>query len=423
MKLKTSTTNHLEDNQNSDGIKASPFIRSLSFKTNHEDVPPQTFANTKRLSNSIQKLQKVFNKLAQPNKNLALIKIREYGEYFNYELEIVESEDCTNNLEDIVTNINIEDCGFGHYAGLNHHLQKEKAFIHKEVMEYRANKSRIYNNNNISGIMGGGKVEDIGLGLENEEISRILKQSILQPNRNMSQMTTVEASYPNLPTEIMESYSNLPGAFQTKPYSLRNVSPSSTYQRNIRRTNKNYKNKPKKATGIFLAPPEHALNKLKNDMGVLSNSRMQRSLLTEMSANSSKKRRKKSSNQSSTNWNILNPEVLNSINPEGSTSTPFGKSSVFEVSRPTNQLPYMSEIHTNIQTPSNSGMSRIRKSVMSQYQRIRKIQSRGENSMLSSKHTKSQIEIGMKDLNLRQNQYAQSRLVRKSWNGKTLSRH
>ena len=361
--------------------------------------------------------------------------MREYIEYFNFELEIVESEDCTNNLEDIVTNINIEDTGLSHFQGLNHHLQKEKAFIHKEVMEYRAKKSRIYSNNPRR--PNNFQIEDIGLDLENEEISRILGQSFLQPNRNVSQI--VNKSVTNLqpksqriipcsqilPTEIMESYSNLPSGPFIRPYSMRNVSPSSTYQRNIKKTRAKLRKKSQnintsRITSHVPGIQEYA-SKSNNGFGFMTNSRMQKSLLTDLSVQSVKKN-KQASNQSTT-WNLLNPDQMKTHQTDQMSLVHLGKSNIMDFSKRNHEGQSIAEINTNIQHSLNlRPTSKMRKSVMFQYQKIKQMQNKGENSMYGSRQSKSQIEIGMNSSRYKRRKFGQSRDTRKSWNGMALYR-
>lgn len=64
------------------------------------------------------------------------------------EVEVVESEDCTQELLDIAGNINLTDTKFGDLRGVNKHLAKEKSYIFKEVDKFVSN----YNPENEHGV-------------------------------------------------------------------------------------------------------------------------------------------------------------------------------------------------------------------------------------------------------------------------------
>ena len=332
-----------------------------------------------------------------------------------------------------MTNINIEDCGLSHFTGVNHHLQKEKSFVQREVMKYKANKSRKRGVSIARALSP--NIEEGGLGLETEEISRILGQSILNPYRNPSQIIlgnpSLKQFHPKtmkicpssqiLPTEVTESYSNLPVISNLKPQSMRNVSPSSTYKMNINRTRERLKKSKKMnsshmTTRTYSMVPENLIPS-SNGLGFMTNSRMQRSLLTDMSVKSGKK--KKISNQS-TNWNLLNPEILQSAKHDQLSLVHFGKSNAFDRSGRNDHS--IMEINSNIQNMQGRNKSRVRKSVMYQYQKIKNLQLNRENLKYSSRHSKSQIEIGFGSEKKKRKKFAKTRNVRKSWNGMTLSR-
>lgn len=67
--------------------------------------------------------------------------MRRLGDARRIELEVVESVDCTNNLEDIVTNLNLIDANLDKFSGVNSHLQKEKQHLHDEISKYRQTKT------------------------------------------------------------------------------------------------------------------------------------------------------------------------------------------------------------------------------------------------------------------------------------------
>lgn len=375
---------------------------------------------------NFDRLEQIMWKLSQANLNYAVIKLREHGEYYNFELEIVESEDCTNNLEEIVNNINIEDCGLSNFAGVNHHLQKEKAFVHKKVLEYRANKSRIY---------GPAPAPRMNLHpedilIENEDVSRILGASILQPPKTTSRMRHLESQIASrsrrvhpvsqiLPTE---SSSNLGTGGGVRPYSMRNVSPSSTFQTNVQRTREKLRKKSQNLSVSRIISHVNAgpadVNKSSNYLGFMSNSRMQKSLLTEMSMQSGMRPAKKLSNQSAT-WSLLNADLLKTKQAEQLSMVHTGNPGL-DYSRRINDGNSIVEITPSIQNSMKvRPSSRVRKSVMHQYQRFRDMEGRGENLKFSSRQSKSQIEIGLSNYNLRRKKYGKSKNERKSWNGMT----
>lgn len=338
-------------------------------------------------------------RLARANLNYATIKLREHAVCFDIELEIVESEDCTNNLEEIVNNINIEDCGLSQFAGVNHHLQREKAFIHREVLEYRANKSRLF---------GGPPRANTPLDdflPEHDDVSRILGASMLHQPNTTSRLRHGESHLPArdgrlqptsqvLPTDRTHSYSNLGGTDGARPYSMRNVSPSSTFQSNVKRTRERLRRKSKNLSTSRIIPQLNSglteANKSANQLGFMSQSRMQKSLLTEMSVQSGKRPGKKPS----TTWSLLTTDLLRGRHPEQSHMLQTGNLGL-DFSRRVNGANSIMEITPSIQNSmAVNPSSGARKSVMHQYQKIRHMQDQSENLGYSSRHSRSQIEIG-----------------------------
>ena len=55
------------------------------------------------------------------------------------DLEIIDAEDCTENLEDIVGNINMMETRYGDLTGVNAHLQKEKSEVFNEAKQFHHN--------------------------------------------------------------------------------------------------------------------------------------------------------------------------------------------------------------------------------------------------------------------------------------------
>ena len=64
------------------------------------------------------------------------IKLEENQAYYDFELEVVGSEDCTNNLEELIGNINMMDTKFGNLTGATPHLMKEKSEIMEEARKF-----------------------------------------------------------------------------------------------------------------------------------------------------------------------------------------------------------------------------------------------------------------------------------------------
>lgn len=64
------------------------------------------------------------------------IKLQENQAYYGFELEVIESEDCTNNLEELVGHINMMDTKYGNLTGATPHLMKEKSEILEEARKF-----------------------------------------------------------------------------------------------------------------------------------------------------------------------------------------------------------------------------------------------------------------------------------------------
>ena len=76
------------------------------------------------------------NKNFKKKKKRALITIQEHVASSMFELEVVESEDCTQEMDDIVGNINMMETGYGNLTGMNAHLAKEKSHIFDEAKKF-----------------------------------------------------------------------------------------------------------------------------------------------------------------------------------------------------------------------------------------------------------------------------------------------
>ena len=59
-----------------------------------------------------------------------------------FELEIIESEDCTQEMDDIVGNINMMETGYGDLTGMNPHLAKEKQHVFEEAKKFYGGHNR-----------------------------------------------------------------------------------------------------------------------------------------------------------------------------------------------------------------------------------------------------------------------------------------
>ena len=70
------------------------------------------------------------------NQKQGFIKIQEHVAASMFELEVVESEDCTQEMDDIVGNINMMETGYGNLTGMNRHLAKEKSHIFDEAQRF-----------------------------------------------------------------------------------------------------------------------------------------------------------------------------------------------------------------------------------------------------------------------------------------------
>jgi hypothetical protein len=66
-----------------------------------------------------------------------------------FELEIIEAEDCTQEMDDMVGNINMIETGYGNLTGMNRHLAKEKSHIFEEANKYINNFDRNQPNYNM----------------------------------------------------------------------------------------------------------------------------------------------------------------------------------------------------------------------------------------------------------------------------------
>jgi hypothetical protein len=75
-------------------------------------------------------------------KKQSLIKIQEYAASSVFELEVVESEDCTQEMDDIVGNINMMETGYGNLTGMNRHLAKEKQHVFEEAKKFYVGHNR-----------------------------------------------------------------------------------------------------------------------------------------------------------------------------------------------------------------------------------------------------------------------------------------
>jgi hypothetical protein len=81
-------------------------------------------------------------KLSRKNKNKAFIKLQEHMAISMFELEVIEAEDCTQEMDDMVGNINMIETGYGNLTGMNQHLAKEKSHIFEEANKYIKNFDR-----------------------------------------------------------------------------------------------------------------------------------------------------------------------------------------------------------------------------------------------------------------------------------------
>ena len=127
--------NFFEDN----GIilnPANPFGRNpkSTFKKNAENAPQ--FLNLSHLKAPLNNLHKKISKLAHKNQNWAFIKLREHYACSMFELEVIEAEDCTQEMDDMVGNVHMMETGQGHSTGLNRHLAREKSHIFEEANKY-----------------------------------------------------------------------------------------------------------------------------------------------------------------------------------------------------------------------------------------------------------------------------------------------
>lgn len=77
-----------------------------------------------------------FKKLQNKTENKAFIKLQEHMACSMFELEVIEAEDCTEEMDDMVGNINMIETGYGNLTGMNRHLAKEKSHIFEEANKY-----------------------------------------------------------------------------------------------------------------------------------------------------------------------------------------------------------------------------------------------------------------------------------------------
>lgn len=99
------------------------------------------FQNQQNLiKKNIEKLNILMDKKIFSNLKYSSNKIYEFPLYEKMEFEVVDFEDCTNNLEDISSNINYLNSNFNCPSPLNMHLQKEKKEVYKEIKNYKTTK-------------------------------------------------------------------------------------------------------------------------------------------------------------------------------------------------------------------------------------------------------------------------------------------
>jgi hypothetical protein len=92
--------------------------------------------NYEHYRSDIENLNSVFKKLSRKNKNWGLIKLKEYYYSLIYELEIIESEDCTQEMNDMAGYVNMMETGNGTLTCVNTHLAKEKSKMFNEIKNY-----------------------------------------------------------------------------------------------------------------------------------------------------------------------------------------------------------------------------------------------------------------------------------------------
>lgn len=81
-------------------------------------------------------LHNSMQKKAKKNQKQSFIKLQEHAAAFYFELEVVESIDCTQEMNDIVGNINMMETGYGNLTGMNQHLAKEKQHVYEEANKF-----------------------------------------------------------------------------------------------------------------------------------------------------------------------------------------------------------------------------------------------------------------------------------------------
>ena len=110
-------------------------------------VQSRTNLNYEKYRSAFENLDSGFNKLSKKNKNWGLIKLREYVACLIFELEIIESEDCTQEMDDMAGYVNMMEAGTGSITCVNTHLAKEKSKMFNEIKNYVKEHTHNYRDN------------------------------------------------------------------------------------------------------------------------------------------------------------------------------------------------------------------------------------------------------------------------------------
>lgn len=119
------------------------FMKKLLMKQMQEQMQEsknQTKESTEtkipEIESKVDHLKQVVDKIKRKHMPWFFEKLKEIWVESYIEVEVVESEDCTQELLDIAGNINLTDTKFGDLRGVNKHLAKEKSSIFKEVDKF-----------------------------------------------------------------------------------------------------------------------------------------------------------------------------------------------------------------------------------------------------------------------------------------------
>ena len=159
----------------------NPF--SLEQRAKMQRKSTQKMVNYDHLRAALDNLAGRFRTLSRKNRKWGLIKLQEHYASSLLVLEIIESEDCTQEMNDMAGYMNMIESETGNITCVNSHLAKEKSEMFNEIRDY-------YQKNTKSEIMRA-NAEDLGRSMINGSMfmdDSAHRGSMLQ-NMNRSQVT------------------------------------------------------------------------------------------------------------------------------------------------------------------------------------------------------------------------------------------